>query len=188
MYIILESLSEIDPRVVPEIEYLDQYKHWFSEVAYIAPENEHKVVLSTIAHRVVSEEIARACKFASADHLDKLGIAEGSEIHEELVFASMEPHSYKPKVYYTLTEQDKQHALQFLKEEMYIALEMYYRDVLTEDQRIAHQTKRQQILTEIDQLTSVIDAKRMIHTKFGTATSSVLAQEYSWGPTELNLT
>jgi len=188
MYIILESLSEIDPRVVPEMEYLDQYKHWFSEVVYIAPENEHKVNLSAIAHRVVSEEIARACKFASADHLDKLGIAEGSEIHEELIHASMEPHSYKPKVYYTLTEQDKVHALQFLKEEMHIALEMHYRDTLTEEQRTAHQTTRQQISTEIDQLTSVIDAKRMIHTRFGCATSSVLAQEYSWGPTATSLT
>jgi hypothetical protein len=188
MYIVLESLSEIDPRCVPELKYLEQYKHWEFEICYIDPADVSKVPLDQIAHRVVTEEVARACKFASADHTDRLGIVEGSEIHQELIHASMEPHSYKPKVYYTMTDADKENALKFLKIEMQIFLEKHYRDNLTAEERNANATYRQQLESEINNLSDINSAKRMIHEKFGTWISSVLAEEEQWGPAELQLT
>ena len=187
MYIVLESLSEIDPRFSADLQYLEQYKHWEFEVAYIDPNHPHTIKLDQIAHRFVSEEVARACKFASADHNDRLGILEGSEIHDELIHASMEPHSYKPKVYYTMTEADKVDTLKFLKVEMEIALEKYYRDELTAEQRVANQAYKDIIQAEIAACTTIFDAKKLIHTRFGTSSNHILAQEHNWGPTTINL-
>lgn len=187
MFIILESLSEIDPRFCAEIEYLEQYKHWEFEVAYIAPTNVASVQLSKIAHREVSETVARACKFASADHNNRLGIVEGSEIHDELIHASMEPHSYKPKVYYTLTADDLAATLEFLKAEMHIALEKHYRDNLTEQERLSNTSYRAALEAEIDACDNVNSAKKLIHTRFGTGVSPTLARDNNWGPAKIQL-
>lgn len=186
MYIVLETLAGNDPRLVPQLEIMSQYKYWSFEVAFIDPAYETTVDLSTIIHKVVPEHVARACKFASADHSDRLGIVQGSQIHEEMMHATLEHHESKPKVYYQMTEQDINDALEFYKVVLSLALEIHYRD-LPVDQADSNADTKLSLQNEIDAITSVEQAREIMHKKFGTASSHILAEQNNWGPTQVQL-
>ena len=187
MYIILEGYASHDPRLVPELEFLDQYNYWHYDVAYIAPENVSKVELPTMNYLEVPEEVARAAKFVKANSENRLGILAGSEIHDELIHATLEAHSSKPKVYYQLTEEDQANAIKFFKAVMTLALMKHYNELPTieAERNSAYKLK---VLNEIQACSTMVECRKMMHHRFGTATSSVLAEELNWGPTTVTLT
>jgi hypothetical protein len=186
MYIVLETLAGNDLRLVPQIEIMPQYKYWAFEVAFIDPSYETSVDLSNIVHKIVPEHVARACKFASADHSDRLGIVQGSQIHEEMMHATLEHHQSKPKVYYQMTEQDINDAIEFYKVVLSLALEVHYRD-LPSDQAAANADTKLALQNEIDSITTILEARELMHTKFGTASSHLIAEQNNWGSTQVQL-
>lgn len=168
MYIILESYPEDDPRLVPEIEFLSQYSFWIYEVAYIIPENVSKVPLNQMLYEEVPENIARAVKFAKGDE-GKIGIVEGSNVHQELLdlsTAEITNHPSKPKVYYHLVEKDYQEVTEVFKVAMRLYLKKHYTEVLTTEEADTYDHVRTDLLTQINQISNYDDALRLMHTRF----------------------
>lgn len=186
MFIILEGYASDDTRLVPELEFLEQYNYWHFDVAYIAPENVSKVPLSAINYIEVTEEVARAAKFVKADHNNRLGILAGSEIHDELIHASLEAHVRKPKVYYQLTEEDEANAIRFFKAVMMLEVITHYKNLPL---AVAEQNSafKLSVIKKIEAANTMLDCRYLMHTVFGTATSSVLPAELNWGPTTVAL-
>lgn len=179
MYIILESLPSDDPRMVPEIEVIDRYKWWIYNIAYINPINESKVDLSKINHVKVDEVTAKAGKFGHADRNLKISIAEGSTIHDELSFCnSLEPHEYKPKYKYTLSNDDQAQLLKFWKAVARLALETHYKNNLSQELRDFNRKYKMQILNEIESTNNIDQFRLLWHKRFGLEChSKELAQE-----------
>lgn len=187
MFIVLESYAGDDPRLVPEIEFLDQYRSWMFDVAYIKPENVSKVPLSSMNYKEVPEIVARSCKFANADINDRVGILKNSEIHQEVLVSSLTEHAYKPKVYYTLTEEDKVHLLEFYKTTIELFVNHYYSQ-LPADVAEANARYRIDLGFEIAALDSLEAARVFMHTRCGTSNSSQLTEKLNLGPTTIRLT
>ncbi len=166
MYIIIESYAQGDPRIGPEIEYLDEYQDWMFDVAYIKPENVNKVDFSSINCKEVPEAVARACAFTNLDKENRIGLIEGSGVHQNLIAQSTEKHAYKPKVYYYPTEQDLTNLVEFMKTEMHLYLNYYYRDLPTD---VAEKNKnyRAMIEAEINNLKDPDSCKVMLYKRFG---------------------
>ena len=156
------------------------------EVADIDDAHIGDIDAAGFVHEIVTEEVARGCKFAKADHTGRLGIVAGSEIHEELIHASLEEHASKPKVYYSLTEEDLGSQLLFFKVIMRLELELHYKS-LTAEQQANNQTYKNEILEEITNCTTPLDARKLMHTKFGLATGHILPAELGWGDTQVLL-
>lgn len=187
MFIIIETVSfDHELKSSPYLKWFDQYAFSHFEVADIDDDHIGDVNAAGFVHEIVPEEIARGCKFAKADHTNRLGILQGSEIHEELIYASLEEHASKPKVYYTLTAEDLKSQLDFFKVIMRLELEMYYKN-LPQEEATANQTYKQSILEEINSCSSGIQARELMHTKFGLATGHILPQEHGWGDTQVQL-
>jgi hypothetical protein len=193
MYIILEAYADNDPRLVPEMEFLDQYYYWHFDVVYIAPENVSKIDFTQLNYCEVTEEQARACKFAKADHNYRIGIRKNTTIHEELIMSTMSrPEALvdhpegKPKVYYTITDEELALAMEYTKVCMRLELNMHYNQLSEEDAE-RNATYRQAILDEINACPNLHDCRYLMHTKFGTASSSVMRDAEDWGPTVLAL-
>jgi hypothetical protein len=187
MFIVLECYAGDDPRLVPEIEFLDQYRTWIFDVAYIKPEDVSKVPLSSMNYREVSEAVARAGKFANADINDRVSILKGSEIHQELLINSLTEHAYKPKVYYTLTADDKALLLEFYKTNIDLYIDYYYNQ-LPADVVEANARYKTDLKFEVAALDSLEAARVFMHTRCGTANSSQLADKLGLGHTTTRLT
>lgn len=187
MFIVLESYDQNDPRLVPEIEFLNQYADWMFEIAYIKPENVSKVDFSKLNYKEISEDIAKACTFTNADIEYKLGIVEGSIPHQHLIALSTEKHAYKPKVYYRLTDTDKQQLLEFMKIEMNLFLNYYY-NLLPANEAAENAEFRKTIEAEVASLTDVQAARVLMHTKFGVTTFNKLVETIPLGPSSVRLT
>lgn len=185
MFIILENVGFNHPLKTDGIvEFLDQYSFGRWDVAFIDPANVGSVNLSGIVHVEVSEAVARAAKFGKANHEDKLGILEGSAIHEELMHASLEHHSRKPKVHYTLTEEDIVDQINFMKTIMKLELEYHYQNVISQETASINAGYKQSLLEEIDACATTMDCRKLMHMKFDFATACLdLPQIYNWGPT-----
>ncbi len=187
MFIIIETVSFNHPlKSSPYLTWFDQYCFSHFEVADIEDAHVGEIDAAGFVHAIVPEEVARGCKFAKADHTNRLGILQGSEIHEELIYASLEEHASKPKVYYTLTQEDLTSQLEFFKVIMRLELELHYK-TLTEEQRANNQTYKNSILAEINSCATSLQARELMHTKFGLATSHVLPEEHGWGDTQIQL-
>ena len=187
MFIIIETVSFNHPlKSSPYLTWFDQYCFSHFEVADIDDAHIGEIDAAGFIHAIVPEEVARGCKFAKADHTGRLGIVAGSEIHEELIYASLEEHATKPKVYYTLTDEDLQSQLDFFKVIMRLELDLHYKN-LTAEQATSNQEYKNSILTEINNCTTSLQARELMHTKFGLATGHILPEEHGWGGTHVLL-
>ena len=187
MFIIIETVSFNHPlKSSPYLTWFNQYCFSHFEVADIEDAHVSEINAAGFVHAIVPEEVARGCKFAKADHTNRLGIVSGSEIHEELIYASLEEHATKPKVYYTLTEDDLKSQLEFFKVIMRLELELHYKN-LSEDQVSSNQTYKNSLLEEINNCKTSLQARELMHTKFGLATGHVLPEEHGWGETQVLL-
>lgn len=187
MFIIIETVSFNHPlKSSPYLTWFDQYSFSHFEVADIEDAYISEIDAAGFVHEIVSEEIARGCKFAKADHTDRLGILEGSEIHQELIHASMEEHASKPKVYYSLTEEDLALQLAFYKVIMRLELALHYKS-LTAEQQTSNQAYKNQILEEIANCSTSLQARELMHKKIGIATSHILPAEHNWGDSQVLL-
>lgn len=187
MFIIIETVSFNHPlKSSPYLTWFDQYSFSHFEVADIEDAHVGEIDAAGFVHAIVPEEIARGCKFAKADHTNRLGILAGSEIHEELIYASMETHSSKPKVYYSLTEEDLALQLSFYKVIMRLELELHYKS-LTAEQQTSNQDYKNQLLEEIDNCETSLQARELMHKKIGIATSHILPAELNWGDPQVLL-
>jgi hypothetical protein len=187
MFIIIETVSFThELKASPYLTWFDQYSFGHFEVADIADDHIAEINAAEFVHEIVPEEVARGCKFAKADHTGRLGILQGSEIHEELIHASLEEHVSKPKVYYTLSEDDLTSQLEFFKVIMRLELELHYK-ALSVETASANQDYKQSILVEINNCTTGFQARELMHTKFGIATSHILPSENNWGNTQVQL-
>lgn len=181
MFIVIESYDQNDPRLVPEIEFLNQYQDWMFEIAYIKPENVSKVDFSKINYKEVPENIARACRYTNADDQFRLGLIEGSAVHQDLIVQSTEKHSYKPKVYYSMTDKDKKELVEFLKVEMGLFLNHYY-------SVNGHSDFRSTVESEISQADTVEKCRVLMHNRFGVSASNKMVDQLNLGPSKTNLT
>lgn len=187
MYIVHEVIGFNHPlKSNPDISFLDSYTIGKFEIAYIAPENVDKVDLSGIIYRELTEAEAKSSKWAKADYKGKLGIVEGSDIHDELLHLSLDQHATKPKVHYYLTDEDKAQAVVFFKHLMQLDLDTYYSRLSPEDAARNAEFKKT-IEDEIAACEDIFSCRFLLHTRFEMATSSVLAQENNWGQATLNL-
>ena len=187
MFIVLECYAGDDPRLVPEIEFLDRYRTWIFDVAYIKPEDVDKVPLSSMNYKEVSEAVARSGKFANADINDRISILKGSEVHQELLINSLTDHAYKPKAYYTLTNDDKALLLEFYKTNIELYVNYYYNQ-LPADIAEANARYKTDLKFEIAALDSLEAARVFMHTRCGTANSSQLAEKLNLGSPTIRLT
>lgn len=187
MFIIIETVSFNHPlKSSPYLTWFDQYCFSHFEVADIDDAHVSEINAAGFVHEIVPEEVARGCKFAKADHTGRLGIIAGSEIHDELIHASLEEHASKPKVYYTLTEDDLRSQLAFFKVIMRLELELHYKN-LTAEESANNQAYKNLLLEEITNCTTSLQARELMHTKFGMATGHILPAELNWGDTQVLL-
>jgi hypothetical protein len=187
MFIIIETVSFNHPlKSSPYLTWFDQYSFSHFEVADIEDAHVGEIDAAGFVHAIVPEELARGCKFAKADHTNRLGILAGSEIHEELIYASMEAHQTKPKVYYSLTEDDLALQLAFYKVIMRLELELHYKS-LTAEQQTSNQDYKNQLLEEINNCETSLQARELMHKKIGIATSHILPAELNWGDPQVLL-
>ena len=187
MFIIIETVSFNHPlKSSPYLTWFDQYSFSHFEVADIEDAHVGEIDAAGFVHAIVPEEIARGCKFAKADHTNRLGILAGSEIHEELIYASMEAHASKPKVYYSLTEEDLALQLSFYKVIMRLEVELHYKS-LTAEQQASNQDYKNQLLEEINNCETSLQARELMHKKIGIATSHILPAELNWGDPQVLL-
>lgn len=187
MFIIIETVSfNHELKSSPYLKWYDQYCFGHFEVADVDDPHVGEINAAGFIHEIVPESVARGCKFAKADHTDRLGILAGSEIHEELIYASLEEHRSKPKVYYTLTDEDKASQLEFFKVIMRLELELHYKNL--EPAVVAsNQSYKASILAEISNCNTSLQARELMHTKFGMATNHILVAEHGWGDTQVLL-
>lgn len=184
MFIITETISFNDPLKSSEnVTFFDHYSFGHFEVAEVKDAHVADFDFTPFVHRIVDENIARAAKFGKADHKDRLGIVAGSGIHEELIHASLEEHAYKPKVYYTLTEQDIADQIAFWKTIMEMELEFHYKNVLTPEEAERNSAYKQSIANEITACQTALECRKLMHTKFGFATGHKLPAQEEWGDT-----
>jgi hypothetical protein len=187
MFIIIETVSFDHPlKSSPYLTWFNQYSFSHFEIADIEDAHVGEIDAAGFVHEIVPEELARGCKFAKADHTNRLGILAGSEIHEELIYASMETHASKPKVYYSLTEEDLALQLAFYKVIMRLELELHYKGLTAEQQTSNHDYKNQ-ILEEINNCETSLQARELMHKKIGIATSHILPAELNWGDPQVLL-
>jgi hypothetical protein len=187
MFIIRETVSFDHPlKSSPYLTWFNQYSFSHFEIADIEDAHVGEIDAAGFVHEIVPEELARGCKFAKADHTNRLGILAGSEIHEELIYASMETHASKPKVYYSLTEEDLALQLAFYKVIMRLELELHYKGLTAEQQTSNHDYKNQ-ILEEINNCETSLQARELMHKKIGIATSHILPAELNWGDPQVLL-
>ena len=99
---------------------------------------------------------------------------------------SLEEHASKPKVYYILSDEDLKSQLDFFKVIMRLELELHYK-TLSVEEASANQSYKESILSEVTACTTGIQARELMHTKFGLATGHILPQENGWGETQVQL-
>lgn len=187
MFIIIETVNFNHPlKSSPYLTWFDQYCFSHFEVADIEDAHVGEINAAGFVHAIVPEEVARGCKFAKADHTGRLGIVAGSEIHEELIHASLEEHASKPKVYYTLNEEDLASQLAFFKVIMRLELDLHYKN-LSAEEVASNQDYKNQMLAEIENCKTSLEARELMHTKFGMATGHILPVEHGWGETQVQL-
>lgn len=117
MYLILESKTD------QELSPIQRYGHWLHHtVGYLPPEAESRTDLTKYNAMVVSEDIAKAWKFAGISR-DFINVKPNT--FEKQIFAeSMEPLTEKVKYY--LTEEDIANTILFMKAVMTKMLYMHY--------------------------------------------------------------
>ena len=187
MYIALESYSEQDPRLVPEMEFIDSLTWAIFNVCYIKPENVSKVDFSNLNYEELTPELYSAFKFLSATDDYKLSIAADSDISKDFVsVSSLEAHDYKPKVKYTLTDADKAQLVNVYKLVMRLYLTHHYNNLDAAAVEFNKET-RARIAAEVESLTDVDQCRVMMHTKFGISCSSKLAERLNLGTTQIQL-
>lgn len=117
MYLILESKTD------QELSPIQRYGHWLHHtVGYLPPEAESRTDLTKYNAMVVSEDVAKAWKFAG---ISREFINIKPNTFEKQVFSeSMEPLT--EKVRYYLTEEDIANTVLFMKAVMTKMLHMHY--------------------------------------------------------------
>lgn len=187
MYIALESYSEQDPRLVPEMEFIDSLTWAIFNVCYISPENVSKIDFSNLNYVELTDETYSAFKFLSATDDYKLSIALDSDIHSEFVaVSSLESHDYKPKAKYTMTEADKTALVKVYKIVMNLYLNHHYNNLDAQAAEF-NKEKRAEVEREIDSLTDADACRILLHTKFGISCSSKLSERENLGSPQIQL-
>ena len=168
MYIIYESIRLDDTRLHNVERYGD---NWMYTVGYVSPENENTVNLNALNAVVLTEEVAKASRFAAVNILAydghiKFRLMDGGA-SDLFPNHSLDDPSADPskKTLYKLTDEDIANTTEFLRIMMSLELDNHYLG-LTAEQRTEYTTKRQQIQAEIDSLTNILDAHRLLHNRF----------------------
>jgi len=182
MFIVVESYASNDPRVVPEMEYIDHYNDWLFDVVYIRPENVTKVPLNQMNYEEVPEAVARAAKFSKADPNFRCSFEENGPELSEIPNQTLDEHATKYKKYYNLTEQDKSLLVEYYKIQMRLYINFHYR-FLSPEIVMRNVQFRQNLVTEINSLSSVEECRSILHTKFDCHT----AHTANSGPSKLDL-
>lgn len=119
MYIVYESISNTDPRYDPKIQEIGKF--WHYTVAYIAPEDQPNVIISWLKPEELTEEVAKANKFAAANNGELTVVNASATNYEDIVSpTSGGNNNYKKQIYF-LTPQNKTAATAFMKK----VLKMY---------------------------------------------------------------
>lgn len=168
MYIIYESIRLDDPR----LQHVERYgDNWMYSVSYIAPENQNNVNLNSLKAIILTDEVAKASRFSAVNMIAydghiKFRLMDGgaSDLfpNHSLDNPSADPSK---KTLYKLTDEDIANTTEFLKIMMSLELANHYAG-LTDSQRVEYAAKRQQIQAEIDSLTNILDAHRLLHNRF----------------------
>jgi hypothetical protein len=188
MYIVLENLPTDHQFLKSPVQILDQYQYGPFGVAYIAPEDIANVDFSGVNYIQTTEEIARATKFAKSAG-GTISILQGSEIHDEILIHSMEDlvtHPTKPKAKYTLTDDDWALVLAYFKVIMRLMLDIHYKNLTAEELERNVGTKAS-MLESIELCGTVLEARDLLHNKFGFSTSSIAQEENNWPSPTVNL-
>ena len=113
MYIVYESISHNDPRFDPKIKEIGKF--WHHSVAYIAPEDESSVVTSWLHGEQISEDVAKANKFACASYGELTVVNKLATKYEDIISpTSYSNNDYKKDIYF-LTPQNKTDSVTFIK-------------------------------------------------------------------------
>lgn len=117
MYLILESRTD------QELAPIQRYGHWLHHtIGYLPPEAESRTDITKYNGMVISENVAKAWKFAGISR-DYINVKPNT--FEKQIFAeSMEPLTEKVKYY--LTEEDIANTILFMKAVMTKMLHMHY--------------------------------------------------------------
>ena len=188
MYIVLENLTFDHPALNSPLEILDQYQYGAFGVAHIADANLSQVDLTQLNYVEVSETTARAAKFAKSSG-GTISILKGSEIHDEMIIHSSEDlvtHPTKPKVKYTLTDTDNAQLTDYFKALMLLMINTHYKN-LSQDVAERNANLKASIIAEINACSTLLQARDLMHNKFGVSTSSVVQEENNWGTPTVNL-
>jgi len=168
MYIIYESIRLDDARLHNVERYGD---NWMYTVGYISPENQNTVDLTALKAVVLTDEVAKASRFSAVNMLAydghiKFRLMDGGANDLFPNHTSDDPAADpSKKTLYKLTEDDIANTVEFLKTMMSLELDNHYLG-LTADQRTEYAAKRQEIQAEIDSLTDILSAHRLLHNRF----------------------
>jgi hypothetical protein len=178
MYIVCETIAGNDPRYTATLERI--YSHWI----YTAYYNPTPLDLSVYDAMEVSESVARSMKFANTNK-GKIGLKTGSLAHDEVFQTSTEADG--TKTYYYINETEESETVELLKVEMKLYLREHYRDIVPAEQQHIYAGKKIQIETEIDACTNIVDAKKLMHTRFGLDSLHGAQTIYNLGPAQYDL-
>jgi hypothetical protein len=140
-------------------------------VGYISPENKNSVDLNSLKAVILTDEVAKASRFAAVNMLAydghiKFRLMDGGA-NDLFPDQSLDDPSADPskKTLYKLTEEDIANTTEFLKTMMSLELENHYAG-LTNTQQLEYAAKRQQVQAEINALQDILDAHRLLHNRF----------------------
>lgn len=187
MYIIYESLPSDDPRI-SSIQRFNHY--WFYDIGYIDPIQQAQVNLQSINAIEITEEQAKASRFAQVNMIAndggiKFRVADGG-VGDLFLDTSLNSDDPRKKVLYTLTDDDQKNTVDFLKAVMTLELQNHYRQ-LTDVERQRYPNKKALILIEIDKCDSILDAHRLLHCRFGTEVHNHQREQEELGSPEWDL-
>lgn len=178
MYIVCETIAGNDPRYIDTLERI--YSHWI----YTAYYNPTPINLDQYDAIEVSESVARSMKFANVNK-GKIGLRTGSLAHEEVFGNSTEADG--TKTYYYIDEGEEAETVELLKVEMRLFLRKHYRDVVKPEHQSAWAEKKSQIEAEIEACDTLVNAKILMHTKFGLDSLHGAQTVYHLGPATYDL-
>ncbi len=178
MYIVCETIPGNDPRYIETLERI--YSHWVF-TAYYNPEPLDLDLYDAVE---VSESVARSMKFANTNK-GKISLRTGSLAHEEVFGNSTE--TYRTKTYYYLNESEEAETGELLKIEMSLYLRKHFRDIVPPGHRHEYALKKAQIESDIVSVDSLVNAKILMHTKFGLDSLHGAQTVYNLGPATYDL-
>lgn len=181
MYIISETLAGNDPRHHPDITRL--FSHWIYTSYFVPSHAQSSLVLDNLDMIDVPENVARALKFGNVNG-GKIGVRTGTLQYEEIFNTSTEPDGQK--TYYFINETDEQNVVMALKTEMTLYCNKHY-FILPNDLSLTYASKKNSILTEISQCSTLVECQKLLHTRFGLESLKGAQTDYNLGPAKFDL-